>query len=407
MSYTYTDKIKFAYTPNFDSFNRLRVSSPFTLFDSNNRYRDNGLFANSTTGTAAATFNANEGLVDLTVGTSNGDQIIRETFRVFSYQPGKSLLAMNTFVFGTAKTNLRQRVGYFGALNGVYIERDGTDIYMVERSTVTGVTSNNRIAKASWNVDPMDGTGPSGVTLDLSKAQIFWCDFEWLGVGSVRTGFVVNGELITCHVFHHANIISSTYITTASLPIRYEMTNTGITSGGSTLKQICSTVLSEGGYELRGTSRSINTPITSATSLALAGTYYPIVSIRLKAANLDAVVIPTGASLLPASAGDYSYRLVSGGVTTGGSWVSAGTDSNVEYNITGSSYSGGNIATQGLLAQTNQGTSSVQLSRENIFKFQLERNSFTSTALEFTLLVASNGAGDTVHGVIDWEEITR
>jgi len=407
MSYTYTDKIKFAYTPNFDAFSRLRTSEPFTLFDSSNRYRDNGLWATSTAGTAAATFNADQGLMDLTVGSANGDQVIRETLRVFAYQPGKSLLVMNTFVMEPPKTGLRQRIGYFGVANGFYVERDDSDVYLVERSSVTGITVNTRVAQAAWNVDRMDGTGPSGKILDLTKAQIMWSDFEWLGLGSVRTGFVIDGEFITCHVFHHANLITSTYITTASLPIRYELTNTGATLGASTLKQICSTVLSEGGYELRGGPGSIATPITASYSMATAGTYYPIVSIRLKAPNLDAIVAPTGIALLPNAAGNYNYRIVTGGVTTGGSWNSAGATSNVEYNITGTSFAGGTVAQQGFFAQTNQASSAIELARDDIFRFQLERNSFTSTPAEFTLCVTSDGNSDSVFGAIDWQEISR
>lgn len=406
MSYTYTDKVKFAYTPNFDAFSRLRTSEPLTLFDSSNRYWDNGLFATSTTGTASATFNANQGLVDLTVGTASGDEVLRETYRVFAYQPGKSLLVLNSFVFEPAKANLRQRVGYFNS-DGMYLELDGTDIYFVQRSTVTGATINTRIAQSNWNVDSLNGIGPSGLTLDLSKSQLLWMDFEWLGVGSVRMGFVINGEFILCHVFNHANIISTTYIVTARLPIRYEITNTGTTSSSSTLKQICSTVLSEGGYELRGEPGSTTTPITSPYTMTTAGTYYPIVSIRLKSANLDGIVVPTGISLLPNSAGNYSYKIIVSGTTTGGTWVSAGANSVIEYNLTGTSFAGGLTAISGFNTQTNQASSVIELSRDDLFRFQLQRNSFTSTALEFTLCVASDGNGDTMFGAIDWQEITR
>ena len=83
---------------NLDAFGRLRVSNPLTLFDSSHRYSDNNLWVNQITGTAAATFNQDEGLVNLTVGSANNDEIVRETIKVFSYQPGKSLLAMSTFV---------------------------------------------------------------------------------------------------------------------------------------------------------------------------------------------------------------------------------------------------------------------------------------------------------------------
>jgi hypothetical protein len=407
MSYTYTDKIKFAYTPNFDAFGRLRISEPFTLFDSSNRYRDNGLWATSLTGTATASFNSDQGLVDMTIGSSNGEQVLRETYRVFAYQPGKSLLVLNTFVLGASKTGLRQRVGYFDTLNGIYMELDNDDVYMVKRSSVTGITTNTRVPHSDWNVDPMDGTGPSGVTLDLTKAQIMWSDIEWLGVGSVRTGFVINGEFITCHVFHHANLIDSTYITTATLPCRYEVTNTATTSGASTLKQICTTVISEGGYELRGLARSVTTPITAASNLATAGTYYPIVSIRLKSANLSGLVIPTGIALMPNAAGNYSYKVVLGGTVVGGTWSSAGTDSIVNYNITGTSITGGIDALHGFFTQTNQSSSSVELPRDDIFRYQLERSPFTGTPLEFTLCVSSDGNSDSVFGAIDWQEISK
>jgi hypothetical protein len=229
---------------NVDAFNRLRVSNPLTLFDSSHRYSDNNLWANSITGTAAATFSAAEGLVNLTVGSASGDQIIRETIKVFSYQPGKSLLVMNTFVFGEAKANLRQRAGYYGAANGIYFEREGTINYMVERSSVTGSVTNTRVAQADWNQDPLDGTGPSGLTLDSSKAQILYMDVEWLGLGTVRTGFIINGVFVPAHNFDHANLVTTTYITTASLPLRYEMTNVAATTGASTLKQVCSTAVS-------------------------------------------------------------------------------------------------------------------------------------------------------------------
>ena len=256
-----------------DAFGRTRISQPLTLFDSSHRYADNDLWAEDTTGTASSTFNSNAGLVELDVGSASGDELIRETTKVFAYQPGKSLLIMNTFVFDAPKTNLRQRVGYFGTDNGIYLEQDGTDVNIVERSLVTGSVTETRIAQSNWNVDTMDGTGRSNLTLDLTKAQILWMDLEWLGLGSVRVGFVINGQFVCCHIFHHANLVDSTYITTASLPLRQEITNTGLTSGASQAKQVCATVISEGGYELRGRQHAVGTPITAAYQMASAGTY--------------------------------------------------------------------------------------------------------------------------------------
>jgi hypothetical protein len=399
--------ISYANSPNIDAFGRLRVSEPFTLFDSSHRYADNGLWATATATSGTATFNSAQGLVDLAVTTASGSEVVRETFKVFSYQPGKSLLVLSTFVMSPAKTNLRQRIGYYGAANGYYLEQNDSTVSFVERTSVSGALVNTPVAQSSWNVDPMNGTGPSGITLDLTKSQILFMDLEWLGVGTVRIGFVINGNFYVCHNFHHANIIASTYITTASLPLRYEITNTGITSGASTLKQICSTVLSEGGYELNGSQQAIGIPVNTPRTLGTSGTFYPIISLRLKSTRLDAVVIPSALSILPITTGNYNWQLVGTGATTGGSWVSAGTNSSVEYNITGTSFSGGRILGSGFFSESNQSKNQVDILKDALFKFQLERNSLSSTPYELTLIVASDGANDTLVASMDWEEVSR
>ena len=398
---------------SLDAFGRQRVSNPLTLFDSSHRYRDNGLWNTLTASGGAATFSVNEGLVNLTTTTTSGSKVYRETTKVFSYQPGKSLLIMTTFVFGSAKTNLRQRVGYYGDANGMYLELDGaggTILSFVERSSVSGVLAETKVVQSDWNIDPMNGSGPSGIQLDIAKAQILWMDIEWLGLGTVRLGFVIDGKFILCHEFEHANLITSTYITTASLPLRYEIENTGATASNSTLKQICSTVLSEGGYELRGAQQGIATPITTPKNLTLAGTYYPIVSLRLKTSpnRLDAIAIITALSIMGiTNNANYNWQLVASGATTGGTWVSAGTDSAVEYNITGTSFTGGRILAQGFISASNQAVSAVDILKEALFKFQLERNTFTSTPFETTLVAASNATNTNIYAAMDWEEISR
>jgi len=280
------------------------------------------------------------------------------------------------------------------------------------RSKVTGSAVDTKIAKANWNADPLDGTGPSGVTLDLTKVQLMWLDFEWLGVGSVRFGFVITGQFIVCHTFHHANKIDSTYMTTASLPLRQEVTNTGATSGASQAKQICSSVITEGGYELRGRQQSIEIPISTPRDLTVAATYYPVASIRLKSSpdRLDAIVIPTALSILGVGNNAFfNWKIVAGGDTTGGTWTSAGDNSAVEYNLGGTSFSftGSRTLASGFISSTTQANSPIDILKEALFSFQLERDTFTPKAEEFTLVVASKVAGDDVYASLDWEEITR
>jgi hypothetical protein len=392
----------------YDAFGRVRTSSPLTLFDSSHRYHDNGLWSTSTATGGTSTFDANAGLVNLAVTTSSGSSVIRETTKCFSYQPGKSLLVMSTFTLNPAKTNLRQRIGYYGADNGMYLELNNTTLSFVERSFSTGSLVETRVAQSDWNIDPLNGTGPSNLTLDPTKSQILWMDIEWLGLGTVRLGFIINGKFVHCHSFHHANIITSTYITTASLPLRYEITNTAATASSSTLKQVCSTVLSEGGYELRGLQQAIGTSITSPYALTTAGTYYPAISLRLKSTALDAIVILTAISLLAATANaNYSWRVVATATTTGGTWTSAGANSSVEYNLTGTATTGGRILAQGYFSSTNQSTASVDILKEALFKFQLERDGLAATPYELSLIVAASVSTSNVHASMDWEEVSR
>jgi hypothetical protein len=392
-----------------DAFGRFRVSTPLTLFDSSHRYRDNNLWSSLTAVSATYAFNLNQGLVDLTVSNLSGSSVIRETTKVLSYQPGKSLLVLNTFVLAPSATNLRQRTGYFGQDNGIYFQLDDGVISFVERSLVTGVPSETIVPLSGWNIDKLDGTGPSGFTLDITKAQISWMDIEWLGVGTVRCGFVIDGKFVHCHSFHHANRIASTYITTASLPLRYEITNKAATAGSRTMKQICSSVVSEGGYELRGLQQAVGTLIETPKVLTSKGVFYPVVTMRLKADKKDAIIILTALSVLAKSAGYYNWKVVASGVTSGGSgtWVSAGDDSAVQYKLDATAITGGRTLASGYFTTSNQGSTQVDILKEALFKFQLERDSLNNVLYELTLVVASDSDTVNVYGSMDWEEISR
>ena len=400
-----------------DAFGRLRVTQPFTLFDSRHRFSDNGLWVTANTaGNSSVVFVENQSTIDMTVGTTANAEVIRETTKVFSYQPGKSLLIMNTFAMNPPKANVRQRVGYFGQSNGIYLENDGTTNYFVLRTNTSSTVAETKVAQSNWSIDKFDGTGYSSQIggaehsdgLDVSKTNIFWMDIEWLGVGDVRCGFVVDGKMVPAHVFHNDNKNTVPYMTTASLPLRLEIKNTGVTASNSTLSQICSTVISEGGYELYGTQQAVATSITSPVDLPTAGTYYPVISLRLKSTRLDAIVILTALSILAPSNAYYNWQVRSGANTTGGgTWTSAGDNSAVEYKLDGGSVTGGRVLASGFTGSTNQASAPIDILKEALFKFQLERNSLTSTPYELTLVAAASFNGADIYGSMDWEEITR
>jgi hypothetical protein len=402
-----------------DAFGRLRVVQPFTLFDSSHRFSDNGLWVTSNTaGNSSFAFVENQSTIDMSVGTTANAEVIRETTKVFSYQPGKSLLIMSTFAMHPPKANVRQRVGYFGDSNGIYLENDGTTNYFVLRSNTSSTVTETRIAQSDWNVDRFDGTGYSSqfggtdhaAGLNLGKTNIFWMDIEWLGVGDVRCGFVVDGKMLPGHVFHNDNRNLVPYITTASLPLRYEIKNTGVTVSNSTLSQICSTVISEGGYELAGAQQGIAIPVTAPVSLTTAGTYYPVISMRLKTTpnRLDAIVILTALSILGITNNAYyNWQVRASGVTSGGTWTDGGLGGAVEYKLNGTGVTGGRILASGFTAATNQSSSAIDILKEALFKFQLERNALSNTPYEITLVAAGSTNGAQIYASMDWEEITR
>jgi hypothetical protein len=379
------------YGTALDAFGRFRVSAPFTLFDSAHRYQDNGLFDTATTGTASAVHATDTSTVALNVSTGSGDQVIRETKRVFPYQPGKSLLILNTFVMNEAKTGLRQRVGYFGAENGIFIEQDGTTINLVKRSYITGSAVDTKIAKANWNGDKLDGNGESGFTLDLTKSQIFWVDIEWLGVGSVRCGFVINGRYVVCHTFHHANLLDSVYMTTAILPIRYEITNTAATASASVLKQVCSTVISEGGYEKR-----VAPLVARMTAETTVGTSFePLITIRLASDRLDAVVLLNKYSVLGLTSDIFEYALIKNATLTGASFDTT-TFNSVDFDVAATAMSSGTILRAEYLASTNQASPQLDVNGDYNFGLQLGR---TIGGTSDTLTVAArvlSGTGDAI-----------
>jgi hypothetical protein len=395
-----------------DAFGRLRVSNPQTLFDTQARYYDHQQFASNTVGGGNVVYNANSSTFAMNVGTGSTDSVFRETYKVFPYQPGKSLLILSTFCMNAPKANLRQRAGYFSANNGIYFEIDGTTLNMVIRSSSSGVIVEDRVPQINWNGDTLLGTGGStnlsGIQLNPAVDQIWFTDIEWLGVGSVRVGFVIDGQYIVCHTFPHANVLgnTTTYMTTASLPLRYEITNTGTTASNSTLRQICSSVISEGGYQLSGTPRSIGHALNAPVTLPNDQSFKPILSIRLKSTMLDAIVLPTYFTIAPTAQSTFKYRIYSRAITTGGSWVGVdgAFESPVEYNLNPTTISSGAIVTEGFIISSNQASAAPSQVAFG-FEVQLQRNSFTSVAYEYVIAVATTGTNQTVYSSIEWQEV--
>jgi len=388
-----------------DAFQRLRVSNPFTLFDSSTLYKDNGNFDTYINGGGSTGCSTGTSIVTLNVNTADADQVLRQSFRVFPYQPGKSLLVLSSFAMETPKTNLTQRVGYFNSQNGVYFECANTGYNMVLRSCPTGTSIiERRIPQNKWNVDRLNGEGKSGIILDVSKSQIFLADFEWLGVGNVRTGFVINGNITYCHIFYNANFINSTYMQTATLPISYQIFNTGITTSSSTLKQICSTVMSEGGYQAKSNSFYIGPGLNlTLKTVATAPTITPIASIRLINGRTSAIVIPNEINILVNTTDVVSYYLILNPTLTSSNFSSYSTISNVQTDTSATALTGGRIIRQGFLS-SSQIKENINLNDPDLFNYQLGM-SINGTSDIITLAANSAGSTANIYATLGWTEL--
>ena len=388
----------------YDAFGRQRVSNPQTIFDSQNRYQKDNQFSESTVNGASITYNVDESTVLLSADTTSGSKAVRQTYRVMPYQPGKGLLFLGTFVMADGQTNLRQRVGYFNTDNGVFFQKDGTTNSFVLRTSTSGTSSDARtVNQADWNGDKLDGTGTSGITLDTSKAQILWMDFEWLGVGSVRCGFIINGQYIICHTFNNANDLNKVYMTTAILPVRYEIEATAAIATGATMRQVCSSVISEGGYQ------QVNANLFARRTAVLTGittTFVPLVSIRLASDSLGAVVLPQAIQAYPLTTQNYEVALFKNATLTGASWNTT-TFNHVDYDVTATAVSGGTMVLQNYVSSSTQGRAASITPTGYNFNLQLGA-SLAGVSDVLTLAIRTiDGAptGDAV-GTIDFIDLT-
>lgn len=395
-----------------DAFGRQRVSQPYTLFDSQNRYAADNQFDSATTGTGSTTFNTNQASVSMSVTAGGVGSVVRQTYRSFPYQPGKGLLVLATFVMDASNSvNLTQRVGYFNTDNGVFFQKvDGVNSFVL-RSNTSGTPSDARtVNQADWNGDPLDGTGASGYTLDLTKPQILWMDFEWLGVGSVRCGFIINGEYIVCHTFNTANVYGTTvYMTTAILPVRYEITTT-TSAVAATLTQICCSVVSEGGFEQTSIDH-VARRTTIFTTINTAATFYPIVSIRLASGRTGAVVLPNRVQFLPTTSQNYEVALLKNPTLTAATWAATvPSDSNVEYDVAATA-----ISNVGTIVQTDYVTASgsggvTQTSLPNDYNWDLQLGtSLAGVSDIYTLAVRTVSGATTGDGLgsISFYDLTQ
>jgi hypothetical protein len=392
-----------------DAFGRQRTSEPFTVFDSKQLFGDPTSFWDTELqGSATSTHSTADAATNMVVTTS-GDSVIRQTRMRFNYQPGKSQFGIFTGVM-SIQSGTTKRLGflegdtsspYLDPDNGLYFETDGTDmaVCMCKNGSVTKVTQEN------WNIDKLDGTTSTQIAMDFTKSQIFFIDFEWLGVGRVRFGFFLNGSPYYCHEFLNSNVLPSTYMATPNLPIRYQIESTG---GSGNLTHICCTVQSEGGVNPNGVFRSLDSsfatvpfdPVDAGTTAAT----YPLVAIRLKSSCFGAYVKPAFITTLASTQTNFRWALYFNPTLGSPTWTPL-SGSCIEYVV----YSGavtpitlpnlGNLLISGYISE-----------KTDVVNINVESAVHLGAAIDRTpdiFLVAGTplSSNEDLHGGITWREI--
>lgn len=393
-------------TVQHTSKNRRKVSTfELTDFATYTQSKDDDIWDEEISGTASAAHDVYQAMVLLQVGGTAGDEIKRQTKRVQRYIPGRQSEMSMVFRWYPLLPGIRRRVGLFDEDNGAYFEEEGSTFYCVIRRNTSGGVVETRIARDDWSDDKLDGTGPSGIVFNPSAIQQIIIEYEWYGAGQVEFKFVIDNNAHAIHKFNHANRVENTWSGNAALPVRVELTNvTGVSAGPHYFWQGSHSFTSEGTTTLLGRQKAIASPLTGKT-LTTANTFYPVVAIRLKSTALNSVVIPdfyAGATL---DNTNVFVRVLENATVTGGTWVSYGTESAIEYNLTGTAVSGGTILDTVYVNAGNQGNK-FGLPERGIT--QLIRNTTTTlgdTAATFVIALAATNANKAGWASLGWIEV--
>lgn len=391
--------------PDLDAFQRLRVGTPVSLFDSQLRFGPSPLLWNEVTVNGGSNvWVRHESAVRLSTTGGATDRAIRQTKQYFKYQPGKSQLVVLTGILGPAVASTK-RIGYFDDENGVYFQQNALGPAVVLRSKASGSVVETIHYQADWSIDKLDGFGPSGYTLDPTKTNIFMIDLQWLGVGRVRFGLDLGGHLIYCHDMSHANLLGTVYMSTATLPVRYEIQNTGSLVAAS-MTQICCVVISEGGYEEdRGLVFSTSNGVTG-TSVA---TNTPILAIRPKG-QLNGLtnrtnVIPQEVALFATTAA-AQYEVLLNPTLTGAVWVDVDANSAVQHTTSITSAVGGTRLLNGYVAVNGTGANARGSADDALLsKIILNANFYGTAPDTFVIVATAIGGTPVAYSSIKWKEL--
>lgn len=393
--------------PNLDAFSRLRVSVPHGIFDGQFTYNLLPLQFEAITNGSGATVThdaTNRSALMTFSSTPTGGKAFMQSYEYNRYEPGRSQVVFVTFNFIETTANVIKFAGLSDGTNGFELQQSGSTVQLVIYSGTGNGTQT--VAQASWNLDKLNGTGPSGLTLNLAKTQILVIDFQALYVGRVRFGFDIGGQIVYVHQFVHANLVDTPYIQYASLPVRCGMTCTGTVS--TTMRFTCSAVMSENSQAaIGGIPNVITSSVTASDSTDLHAlsirpkTTYNSITNRTKYVLQDFEVLVTGNT-------SVQWKLVIGQAITGTTtFADVNTAySSMEYNTAGTiSGSAALVLDSGFASASSQNKGSIQTSITARTPITLDAAGAVRANGTLSVLVQGLGAASACRVAMCWLEL--
>lgn len=390
------------------SKDQLKVVDQDVIFFNTFQYgKETDVWDESTSTGGTAVHDPDNSGVTMTVTSTINSEVVRQTNNVVRYIPGRSASVSFSVRFGTPVTGIRRRIGIFNEDNGFYFEDGGDgDYYCCVRNSTGGpggTPTLQRIPRAEWNGDKLDGTGPSGIVADPTAQQLVCFQYEWYGSGAIKFGWVINDELQIVHTIYSANILKTVWCRTPFLPIRIEIKNlTGGQASSTSFHQGSNSISIDGSRTQKlGIAENIQTPLTGV-NLPAANTFYPVLSIRLKSTALQGIVLPTVFQANTLDNTDIFYEIVRN-ATLNGTWVDMpDTNSFTQYNVTASgALTGGTSIDSGFIG-TQTGSVGVRIDQDTVY--QLGRSNMGTVSDTFTIAVAATASNKDAVAFLTWIE---
>lgn len=402
--------VKFRRDEQLDAWGRVRASIPTTLFELNFNFSKKELNMNEKlVSGGTATYSYDDSGVNLTVPTTSGASVVRQTKRYFRYITGKGMSVLTAIIPGPAKANVFKGWGYFDANDGMFFRQTGSGFAVVIRSSTSGSPVDTVINQADWNIDKMDGTGISGVTLDPEKYNVWVVEFAWQGAGGVRFGVFMGGYVNYVHEFRPANILTEPFTRTPILPVRYEITNTGTAASSTKITHGTLGLIVDGPSSILDATQGFSTS-REATPKSLNTTLSPVLAIRPKLlidGETNRVPIELQTLTITAETQTIYWELVKNVTITGGTWSSVNSISAVERNTTATSYSGGTVLDSGYVLASSQGNTTISGSTSSsLDKLNFIGLDIDGSAQENLILVARTITSTTnSFATMKWQEL--